>query len=69
MYAIAQAEATPEWLLEVADLLALGYLRARKREAAQMAKERSARKSLNSLAYVAPRGTFATGDSVTSTEG
>ena len=69
MRRVASNEVPPQWLREVADLLALGYLRARKREAAQLAKERRARKSLNGLAYVAPRGTFATGDSPTSTEG
>ena len=69
MSPVVRSDALPDWVREVADLLALGYLRARKREAAQLAKERRARKSLNSLAYVAPRWTFATGDSATSAEG
>lgn len=69
MRRVTHADSSSDWLREVADLLALGYLRARKRDAAQKATARRALSQRNSLDDVAPRGMFATGDSATSTEG
>ena len=68
MSPVAETSASPTWLHEAADLLALGYMRARRREAAKTARERRVEKPSNHLAYVSHRATFATGDSATSTE-
>ena len=69
MSPVVASSASPAWLHEAADLLALGYMRARRREAAKAARKRRVEMPSNHLAYVAHRGTFATGDSATSTEG
>ena len=54
---------------EIAELLALGYLRARKRQVDRDAKRRRALSPLNPLDDVAPGGKFATGDRRTSETG
>ena len=63
------ATAASSHVAEIADLLALGYLRARKREAVRLARTRRVRTCSKALDDVAPDATFATGDSATSTEG
>jgi hypothetical protein len=56
-------------ITEIAELLALGYLRARKREVARLARARRVRTCSKALDDVPPRAMFETGDSPTFTEG
>ena len=69
MSPVVRSDGLPCWAREAAGLLALSHMRARRREAAQMARERRVERPSNHLAYVAPRLSFATGDSPTFTEG
>ena len=63
----------PPRVCEIAELVALGYLRSRKRQAALRAASQARRAPVGSRAKalddVPPQATFATGDSRTDTEG
>jgi hypothetical protein len=56
-------------LLDVADLLALGYVRYRARQAALEARARRVESAQNALDDVPPRATLATGERRTSETG
>ena len=66
---VAPTAPLPDRLREIAELVALGYVRARRREAARVARERLARKPLNGLAFAPLQPPNGTGDAVASTEG
>ena len=57
---------TTERMHELADLLALGYLRARNRKAAQVARSRRMQTSSNALDDVPPEATLVPGERRTS---
>ena len=67
MQRVTSTAPLPAWLQEVAELLALGYLRARKREAARVARELIARNPLNGLPFIAMCPPNGTGDPTTET--
>ena len=69
MQRVASTNPCQSHLCEIAHLLALGYLRARKRQAARQALGASVDAGANALDDVPPQATFATGERRTSKTG
>ena len=67
MRRVAPTAPQPRWVRDVAELLALGYVRFRKREAARMARASSVGSASNPLDEVAHRAFMATGERRTET--